>query len=1062
MARTSGWIAIVAAAAIGCTAAGAPADEKAYRAGVGLANKGANDAAVQELNRYLRADPEGANALSARYTLGVCLARLGKYEEAAKALDAAVGVKEFAFLNDARLLRAQCASAMGDYTGASSVLKKLLKDSPQFEKADQAAMLYGESQYRLGRAEQARAALQNFATRWPKSESLDRAELICALAELSLSENESAMARLEALLKRSPNGSCAGSAALALGQCRQSRGDLAGARAMYEIAAKSGDSAVVFDAGLGAARLARTGGDLAGVENALKALEGAKGNPDQAAQLSMERGKLFMQQGKADDAAAIFGDVAKSGPDGLKPAAQLWLAKCDLKAGRADGASRAAKQLQQLAESVGNSELLPEILFDRAVAISQSGDDAGAVVVWRDWQKRFANHALAAQAGASRAACHYRLGQYEQSLELCRDLVERHGDYSRMSEVVLLMGEGQFFLEQYADANETYGRFIERFGNDPARSRIEIRRGICLEKLGRREDAEKALTMALESAGSDVEKGLLVSAYSSLGDMSATKQDWAGAEKWFARALEASGSEANADLLLRSGVASARQGNAAAALPTLEKAWKAAVGTSLENHAAFEYASVLVQAGRTDEASERLTAIVHAEKKAEAPVLTSAALRQLAAIASTKGDAKGAAEALARIDSNATTAEGSSALLEQAGAWLAAGEYAKAEQACNTYLETRAKGKGATVARARRAIAMNRLGKHEDAVREFGAIAAKSASLDAETLGAARYETALALRSLGRDEEAATAYLQLLEGTPSASVEAYACLDMAQIALTAKKTDEAMVLIERCRGVAGKLSSAEATRLAERETYVRALCLNASGKPAEAAKALEEFEKTYPSSEMLASVRLTLGDALAQSGRARDAAAVLSRVANDPAVGANRGYALLKLGEVSANASLWDESEKAYSAFLQSKSASPLWFQARFGQGWARENQQKYDGACEAYRDVVDRHEGPTAARAQFQIGECLYAQEKLEEAIRELLKVDVLYGYPEWSAAALYEAGRCMRELGREKEAAAQFEEVMKRFPETRWAALAKEVPAAISAGAGLSGGKSEASAER
>ena len=1062
MSRTSGWIAIVTAASLSFAVLAAPADEKAYRAGVGLANKGANDAAVQELNRYLSAEPAGANAMSARYTLGVCLARLGKYEEASKALDGVtgseVGVQEFVFLNDARLLRAQCASATGDYAGASSVLKKLLKESPQFEKADQAAMLYGESQYRLGRAEKARTVLQNFASRWPKSESLDRAELICALAEVSLSEPESATTRLEALLKRSPNGACAGSAALALGQCRQSRGDLVGARAMYEAAAKSGDGAVVFDAGLGAARLARASGDLPGAENALRALESAKGSPEQTAQVSVERGKLLMQQGKAEEAGALFAEVVRSGPESAKPAARLWLAKCDLKNGRA---AQAAKQLQDLAEETGKSELLPEIVFDRAVAMAQSGDDAGAALVWTDWQKRFANHALAAQAGASQAACLYRLGEYEKSLEICRGVVERHREYPRMSEVVLLMGEDQFFLDRFAEASETYGEFIERYPNDPARVRIEIRRGLCFERLGRREDAEKALTKAIENAGSDVDASLRIGAYSALGDLCVRKQDWAGSEKWFARAIEASGTNVTADLLLRAGVASARQGNTNAALPTLEKAWKAAGGTALENHAAFEYAGVLVQSGRTDEASERLTAIVRAEKKTGTPVLTSAALRQLAAIASTKGDAKGAAEALARIDSNATTTEGGSALLEQASAWLAAGEYAKAEQACSTYLETRAKGKGATVAKARRAIAMNRLGKHEDAAREFAAVASKSASLDAETLGAVRYETALALRSLGRDEEAAAAYRQVLEGSPSASLEAYACLDLAQIALGGKKTEEALLLVERCRGAAGRLSAAEGAKISERETYVRALCLIASGKPADAAEALEEFEKTYPTSELLASVRLTLGDALGQAGRARDAAAVLGRVANDPALGPNRGFALLKLGEVSANASLWDESEKAYTAFLEAESASPLWFQARFGQGWARENQSKYDGACEAYRDVVDRHEGPTAARAQFQIGECLYAQKKLEEAIRELLKVDVLYGYPEWSAAALYEAGRCMRELGREKEAAAQFEEVIKRFPETRWAALAKEVPAAISAEA-RGNSKSEASAER
>ncbi|MGH7242573.1 MAG: tetratricopeptide repeat protein [Phycisphaerales bacterium] len=1037
----------------------APADEKAYRAGVGLANKGANDGAVQELNRYLSADPEGPNAMSARYTLGVCLARLGKFQDAAKSLDAVIVSKEFAFLNDARLLRAQCAAAIGDSTGASSVLKKLLKESPQFEKADQATLLYGESQYRLGRAEQARTALNGFAMKWPKSDGLDRAELICGLAELSLGNAEAATPRFEAILRRSPTGACAGSAALALGQCRQNSGDLAGARAMYETATKSGDAQVVFDAGLGAARLARASGNLAAAESALRGLEGAKATAEQNGQVTLERGKLLLQQGRADDATVLFSELIKSGPETVKPAAGLWLAKCEMKSGKA---ADAARRLGALADGSGGAELLPEIQFDRAAALSLAGDDAGARALWKEWRNKYQGHSLAVQAAASQAASLYRLGEYGQSLQVCKELLDRHKDYARASEVVLLLGEDQFFLEQYEDANKTYESFLERFTSDPARARIEIRRGLCLDKLGRRDDAEKVLTAAV--GASDVDASLRASAFTVLGDICTARQDWPAAEKWFKSASELTGKDASADVLLRSGVASARQGNVEASVATLEKAWKAAAGTPLENHATFEYARALVQAGRTDEATERLLAIVKAEKGSANPALTSAALRQLAAIASTKGDAKGAAEALSKIESSATTAEGSNALLEQAGAWLAAGDYAKAEQACNSYLDAKPKGKGATAARARRAIALNRLGKYEDAIREFTAIGGKSASLDPETLGAVRYETAIALRSLGRDEEATAAYRLALEGSPSASVEAYAALDLCQLALAAKKNEEALQLLDRCKSAAGKLPAVEAGRVTERETYLRALCYQASGKPGDAAKALEDFEKMYPNSELLPSVRLTLGDALGQSGRAREAAGVLTRVVDDRALGANRPFALLKLGEVSANASLWDESEKAYSAFLATETANPMWFQARFGQGWARENQSKYDAACEAYRDVVDRHDGPTAARAQFQIGECLYAQKKLEEAIRELLKVDVLYGYPEWSAAALYEAGRCMRDLGREKEASVQFDEVIKRFPETRWAALAKEMPGAVSAAAGLPGGggsKSEASAE-
>jgi TolA-binding protein len=101
---------------------------------------------------------------------------------------------------------------------------------------------------------------------------------------------------------------------------------------------------------------------------------------------------------------------------------------------------------------------------------------------------------------------------------------------------------------------------------------------------------------------------------------------------------------------------------------------------------------------------------------------------------------------------------------------------------------------------------------------------------------------------------------------------------------------------------------------------------------------------------------------------------------------------------------------------------------------------------------VTAAHQGPTAARAQFQIGECLFAQGKHEDAVGELLKVDILYAYPEWSAAALYEAGRCFEAMGKPAEARAQFESVRDKHGGTRWAKLAEGRLSALSAGAARS----------
>jgi outer membrane protein assembly factor BamD (BamD/ComL family) len=62
------------------------------------------------------------------------------------------------------------------------------------------------------------------------------------------------------------------------------------------------------------------------------------------------------------------------------------------------------------------------------------------------------------------------------------------------------------------------------------------------------------------------------------------------------------------------------------------------------------------------------------------------------------------------------------------------------------------------------------------------------------------------------------------------------------------------------------------------------------------------------------------------------------------------------------------------------------------------------------------------------------------DEAAKEFLKVDILYAFPEWSAAALYEAGRCFEDSGSPVEARRQFELVTRQHPQSSWARLAED----------------------
>jgi TolA-binding protein len=264
-------------------------------------------------------------------------------------------------------------------------------------------------------------------------------------------------------------------------------------------------------------------------------------------------------------------------------------------------------------------------------------------------------------------------------------------------------------------------------------------------------------------------------------------------------------------------------------------------------------------------------------------------------------------------------------------------------------------------------------------------------------------------------------------------------LELAELEAAAGHHDKAAELLAALRQASqGNKNLADDVR--ERGLYRLAVSDFELGKHAEAAKHAEAFISEFPKSDLIPSAHLFAGEAQFKLEHWQEAADHFAVIVSKHDKDDGCATAMLRLGECQAQLSRWPESEQTFAGYLERFSDSELWFQAQFGLGWARENRGLHDQAIEAYRKVIDRHSGQTAARSQFQIGECLFAQKKHAEAVRELLKVDILYGYPEWSAAALYEAGRCFQEMDQPEQARSQFQQVREKYPDTQWAKLAAE----------------------
>ena len=136
-----------------------------------------------------------------------------------------------------------------------------------------------------------------------------------------------------------------------------------------------------------------------------------------------------------------------------------------------------------------------------------------------------------------------------------------------------------------------------------------------------------------------------------------------------------------------------------------------------------------------------------------------------------------------------------------------------------------------------------------------------------------------------------------------------------------------------------------------------------------------------------------------------------------------------------------DRAENVYVRFANQYPKSEFLNQALFGRGWALENQGRYGDAIEAYGRVLARGlSDETTARSQFQIGECYFSMKKYDEAVKALIKVEVMHAFPQWSSKALLETGRALEIPGKIEAAKARYREVIEKYPQSDAAAVARK----------------------
>jgi len=103
--------------------------------------------------------------------------------------------------------------------------------------------------------------------------------------------------------------------------------------------------------------------------------------------------------------------------------------------------------------------------------------------------------------------------------------------------------------------------------------------------------------------------------------------------------------------------------------------------------------------------------------------------------------------------------------------------------------------------------------------------------------------------------------------------------------------------------------------------------------------------------------------------------------------------------------------------------------------------QGRYAMALGGYRNYLQRYpDTDLADNAQYGVGECFFAQAKFDSALVEYKQVGVRWASGDRAPAALYKVGLCQERLGRKDEAKQTFQDLVKRFPQSGEAQLARD----------------------
>ncbi|HET6880938.1 MAG TPA: tetratricopeptide repeat protein [Pirellulales bacterium] len=986
--------------------------------------------AADEWAKFVKSYASDSRADRAQYYLGICRLKSKQYADAITAFNQVItAYPKSEQLASAwlHLGLAQYNVAVGGqadmYPKAAESLAAVISKFPQSKEAARASFYCGEALYALGKKDEAAKLYATVVEKYGKDPLVPEALYALGVTQEELGQTAAAGATFDTYLKQFAQGPHAAEVTLRRGETLFAQKQFEAAEKWFAAAAsRSGFK----DADIALFRQATALYELRKFADAAKvyALVSQKFPQSKQVQPSqLAAGRCAFLAGQYDRAREELAKLATV-PGATGAEAAHWLARSYLQEKKPE---EALKITETALPQAAATSFAVQLALDRADALyDQPARRRDAVAAYADLAQKYPQDPLAPQALYMAALASLNSGEHAKALEYSDQFFKQFPDNELAADVDYVAAESDLQIGKYDQAVARYDRLLKQHPKRSDAATWQVRRGLALFLNKKFAEVATALEPLLPSLH---DKSLFAEASYLLGASQNELKKYDAALKTLTAGLAAEprGQQA-ADTLLTLALVKRRLNKPAEAKSHLNQLITQFADSPVLDRAHFRLAEDAYAAGDTATAQAEYKTVL---EKFPNSSLAPNALLGLAWLQLGGRDFSGA---VATLDS-LLAKYGNSDLAARARYARALAreelkQFGPALEDVQAYLQTNPPGSDRSDARYVLGLCQAGLNQPQEAVKTFRAILAD----DAKYQGADKvlYELGWTLKSLDDNEQATDSFRRLAKNHPQSPLAADSLYHLAEGEYRAEQYAAAAADYYESMQKAGK------TPLGERAAHKLGWAYFRQDLFDKAQQSFSYQRATWPQGSLVDDAIFMEAESLFKQGKYAEALPLYRQVKN-PSGQDFLVLALLHAAQGQGKLNDWQGSLATLAQAAKQYPDSEYLPEVLYEEGWARKNLGQFDEALALFEEVTAKADTEVAARARFMIGEIYFEKKNHSEAIKNFFKTAYGYGYPQWQANALYEAGRCFEVLGKKEQAVKMYQEVVDSFPDSDKASLAK-----------------------